>query len=231
MARANKQTTKERILASCVKLFLEQGYGSTTLSQIAKETGISISSFQNVFGTKDGVLLELTQIMFDSQFAAAKSVDKNGMKPIVIYAVETAIQLTLTELNENLREIYVEAYSNPFSSEYIYKRTSEEVDQIFVAYNPGLSGSDFYEMDIGSSGIMRNYMAKKCNQYFTLEKKLERFITMSFKAYNVPQKEIDEALAYVLNLDIKAISTKIMYALFESLAMQFNLEITDIQGK
>ncbi len=223
-----KEATKVRILSACVKLFLEQGYYKTTLSQIAKEAKVSFSSFQNIFQTKDGVLLELTEIMFGSQFKAARGGESNDIKPVFEYATEVAIQLTLTELNENLREIYVEAYSNTDALEFIHQRMSAELRRLFKSYNKGFAESDFYELEIGTSGMMRNYMARKCDQYFTLDKKLKRFVEMSLRAYNVPQEEVDEAVEFVLDLDIKKISNEIMHSLFEMLAMKFNFSLEEI---
>ena len=56
-----------------------------------------------------------------------------------VYAIETALQITLTELNENLREIYIEAYSQREASEYIFRETARELYQIFGPYQPSLS--------------------------------------------------------------------------------------------
>ena len=69
--------------------------------------------------------------------------------------METAIQLTLTELNENLREIYIEAYTQKEASEYIQRETARELYQIFGPYQPELTARDLYDMEIGSAGIMR----------------------------------------------------------------------------
>ncbi len=224
-----KMETKRRILASAVRQFLEKGYYKTTLSAIAKEAHVSFSSFQNIFGVKDGILLDLAAIMFDSQFEMARkaAVDTHIDRPVLVYAVETAIQMTLTELNENLREVYVETYSNPAAAEYIYQRTTTELEAIFAPYNPGLHKSDFYELEIGSAGIMRSFMARRCDQYFTLEKKLIRFLTMSLEVYHVPRPEIEQAVSHVLSLDIKTISNTIMHKLFASLAMQFQFELSE----
>lgn len=223
--KEEKEATKKRILTACVKLFIEQGYYKTTLSAIVKEAGVSFSSFQNIFRTKDGVLLNLTEFMFDSQFEAAKGINRRDVKPVCVYAAETAIQMTLTELNENLREIYVEAYSNPAAAEYIYERTAKEIMKIFAEYNPGLGESDFYELDIGSAGIMRAYMSRKCDQYFTLEKKLERFLRMSLVIYNVPEEDVSAALDFVKSFDIRDTANKIMQGLFKSLEMRLDFEL------
>lgn len=57
------------------------------------------------------------------------------LPPVYAYAVETAIQLTLTERNENLRDIYIEAYASPTASEYIFRNMAEELYQIFHDYS------------------------------------------------------------------------------------------------
>ena len=116
--------TKRKILAVCVRLFLEQGYKETSITQITENAGVTRGSFQNLFRTKDAVLLELVETMFSGQFSAAKSITGQQLPPVYAYAVETAIQLTLTELNERLREIYLEAYSLPDTAEYIHLHTT-----------------------------------------------------------------------------------------------------------
>ncbi len=216
---------KKRILSVCVRLFIEKGYNRTTVAEIIKEAEVSASTFQNIFRAKDGVLSELIGVMFDSQFEAARAAAGDKLSPVYVYAVETAIQLTLTELNENLRDIYIEAYTQRDSSEYIYRNTAGELLAIFGRYMPEFTESDFYELEIGSSGIMRNYMAKPCDVYFTLEKKLERFLTMSLSAYRVPEDEQKQIIGYVLSLDIRRIADSIMQQLFAALAMKFEFTL------
>ena len=89
------EPTRQRILQVCVRLFLEKGYKKTTMSEILRESGVSNSSFQNIFKTKDGVLTELVEFMFSFQFGSARSATSK-LPPVYLYAVETAIQLTLT---------------------------------------------------------------------------------------------------------------------------------------
>lgn len=229
--KESKERTTQNILRAGVKMFLEQGFNNAKVTGIIREAGCSISSFQNIFGTKDGLLLTLAEIMFSNQFEMARSVGGHDINPVFIYAVETSIQLTLTELNENLREAYVAAYSNHAAAEYIYKSTTAELKKIFSPYNPDCDEGDFYEFEIGSAGIMRGFMSRKCDQYFTLEKKIKKFLIMTLRSYNVPKQEIDEAIAFVLSLDIREISTKIMHKLFEMLAMQFHFELNEIEEK
>ena len=213
--------TKKKILAVCVRLFLEQGYRETTISQIVEEAGVARGSFQNLFPTKDAVLMELLRAMFDGQFGVARRVADRGLPPVYAYAVETAIQITLTELNENLREIYIEAYTQSEASEYIFRQMSKELLEIFGSYLPGLTQEDFYALEIGSAGIMRGYMARACDEEFTLEKKLRCFLTMSLSAYKVSEEEIRAVLEFIGKLNIRELSEQVMQKLFQALAMRY----------
>ena len=222
--------TKRKILSVCVRLFLEQGYKETSVSQIVEEAGVTRGSYQNLFHTKDSILLELAETMFSGQFGIARSNTGSGLPPAYAYAVETAIQLPLTELNEYLREIYIESYTQPDTSEYIYIHTTMELKKIFGSYFPDYSESDFYEMEIGTSGLMRSYMAKKCDIHFPLERKLERFLTAAMRVYRVPEEEQEKVLAFLAGLDVKAMATEVMQQLFQFLEMKYDFSLTRSEG-
>ena len=226
--RRDSSETKRKILTVCVRLFLEQGYKNTSVSQIVDEAGVARGSYLNLFPTKDRILLELTETMFGGQFGVARSIADSKLPPVYAYAVETAIQLTLTELNENLREIYIEAYTQKEASEFIFRETAKELYQIFGPYQPELTARDFYDMEIGSASIMRGYMAHPCDEELTLEKKLRLFLTMSLRAYNVPKEETEQAIRFVEGLDIRTISEQVMQTLFRALAMRFEFSLAGI---
>ena len=228
--RRDSSETKRKILTVCVRLFLEQGYKNTSVSQIVDEAGVARGSYLNLFPTKDRILLELTETMFGGQFGVARSIADSKLPPVYAYAVETAIQLTLTELNENLREIYIEAYSLPETSEYIYLHTTAELKQIFSANFPDYSDSDFYEMEIGTAGLMRNYMARKCDIHFPLERKLSRFLTAAMRVYRVPEDELEQTVRFVERLDIRSIAERVMHSLFQTLAMHYDFSLQEVEA-
>ena len=228
--RRDSSETKRKILTVCVRLFLEQGYKNTSVSQIVDEAGVARGSYLNLFPTKDKILLDLTETMFGGQFGMARSIADAKLPPVYAYALETAIQLTLTELNENLREIYIEAYSLPETSEYIYLHTTAELKQIFSANFPDYSDSDFYEMEIGTAGLMRNYMARKCDIHFPLERKLSRFLTAAMRVYRVPEDELEQAVRFVERLDIRSIAERVMHTLFQTLAMHYDFSLQEMEA-
>ena len=228
--RRDSSETKRKILTVCVRLFLEQGYKNTSVSQIVDEAGVARGSYLNLFPTKDRILLDLTETMFGGQFGMARSITDTKLPPVYAYALETAIQLTLTELNENLWKIYIEAYSLPETSEYIYLHTTAELKQIFSANFPDYSDSDFYEMEIGTAGLMRNYMARKCDIHFPLERKLSRFLTAAMRVYRVPEDELEQTVRFVERLDIRSIAERVMHSLFQTLAMHYDFSLQEMEA-
>ena len=98
--------------------------------------------------------------------------------------------------------------------------------QIFGENFPDDTESDFYEMEIGTAGLMRSYMARKCDIHFPLERKLSRFLTAAMRVYRVPEEEQAKVLAFIQSLDIKAIATEVMYKLFAMLEMKYDFKLS-----
>lgn len=217
--------TEKRILQVCIRLFLEKGYKDASTTQIQNDAKVSCSSFQNIFKNKEGVLLELVKYMFKNQFGIARNALGEELSPVYVYGVETAIQLTLTELNENLRDIYIEAYTRESTLDYIQKETAKELKKIFGAYQPELTEQDFYALEFGTAGLMRGYMANPCTEDFTLEQKLNTFLTLALRCYKVPEDEIEKVLSYIAGLDIRNLAQSVMEELFEKLAMRYEFSL------
>lgn len=228
ISRDEVKDPKKRILTACVKMFIERGYKQTTMLEIIKEANVSAGTFQNIFHTKNGVLFALVEFMFDNQFAIARAA-LNDKDDVLVYATETAIQLALTECNENLREIYIEAYTDPTICEYICQKTAQENAKFFAKYNPNWNESDFFEAELGSSGMMRSFMAHKTDVYFTLQRKTERFLHMAFDVYHVNETEAEKALQTIKSININDTASRVMNQLFSMLEMTFDFKFSHKQ--
>ena len=182
--QASGLLTQQKMLRAAVALFLEKGYEGTTTAEIARAAGMTPSSFFRAFPSKEALLLELDKRMFSGQFALAEQ-HSAAQDPVLLYAVETAIQLHIAELTEPLRELYVTAYTLPSTSAYLYRSTAKRLEGIFGDYLSDAEAKDFYEMEIASAGMMRSFMAVPCDVYFTVERKIARFLECALKLYNV----------------------------------------------
>ena len=206
---------RNKMLHAAIKLFLKNGYEKTTTASIAKEAGMSASSFFAAFESKEELLLTLEKIMFSKQFESAGQFDKVSDDPVLLYSIETCLQIYITELSEPLRELYVMSYSLPTTSEYIYSSMAGRLQKIFSKYMPDAEEKDFYEMDIATAGIMRAYMAKPCDLYFTLEDKLTRFLQSSLTLYSVPNEVQAQIMDTVLKMDLKSYAEQMIQRMIE----------------
>ena len=84
---------EQKMIYAGMTLFLEQGYERTTTAQIARKAGMSPASFFAAFENKEALLLRLTQIMFRSQFSRAEKMLPADQSPLLLYAMETGLQL------------------------------------------------------------------------------------------------------------------------------------------
>ena len=128
----------------------------------------------------------------------------------MLYAVGTAIQLHIAELTEPLRKLYVTAYTLSSTSAYLHRSTAKRLEGIFGDYLPDAEAKDFYEMEIASAGMMRSFMAVPCDAYFTVERKIARFLECALKLYNVPVERRREVTAAVLQLDLHTMAAGII---------------------
>ena len=124
--------------------------------------------------------------------------------------METAIQLHIAELTEPLCKLYVTAYMLSSTSAYLYRSTAKRLEGIFGDYLPDAEAKDFYEMEIASTGMMRSFVAVPCDMYFTVERKIARFLECALKLYNVPKEKRAAITAAVLQMDLHTMAAGII---------------------
>lgn len=202
--------TRRKILTVSMKLFLEKGYEGTTAKEVADTAGIVSGSPFFQFGNKEGVLLDLVKQMFDGQFATAGMLAGEGADPLLLYALETALQLHIAEMSDPLRELYVTAYTLSRTSAYIYENMIDKIEAIFSPYLTGLEKNDFYELEIAAAGVMRGFMARHCDLYFTIERKVMRCLSCCFKLYEVPREIYMPALQQALTVDLASVARMVV---------------------
>ena len=201
---------EKKMLYAAIQQFLENGYERTTTAAIAKAAGMAPSSFCAAFENKEALLLRLVQEMFHSQFFQSEALLPCNGDPVFLYSIETSLQLHITEISEALRELYVAAYTLPTTAEYINVNTAKKLQQLFAEYLPDATEKDFYEMDLASCGITRNFMARPCSMYFTIEDKISRYLSCCLTLYHVPEKKQLDTIDSILSMDLRTIAEKLI---------------------
>lgn len=199
--RTSNEKIREKTLYAAAALFLEHGYTQTTTRGIAQKADINVSAINRAFGCKENILCELVTYVLEEQFrTAARRLQGVTDDPILFYAAETTMQLYMAESRESIRDLYLMAYSLPKSMLIIQQTITDKLSVIFQHHLPHLDTKDFYELEIASGGIMRNFLANPCDMYFTMERKIERFLETTFRVYQVSESKTREAIAFVNTL-------------------------------
>ena len=211
-----KEVSKLKILKSAAQLFLEQGYQKTTMTDICKNAEIDRNQVFYIFGDKESVLAELVGFVFERQFdEASKMLAGKTDDPILFYAAETTLQLYMAESSEQMREMYTTSYSLPKPSEVVYQTITGKLERIFKQHLPHLETKDFYELEIASGGIMRGYLSVPCDMYFTMDRKVKRFLETTFLVYRVSDEKIEDCIRFVSQFDYEKIAKTTVNSLSE----------------
>lgn len=198
---------KNKVLHTAAKLFIAQGYEKTSLRVLAKESRINYGSIMNAFENKENILCELVEFVIEGQFEITSEILKDITDDkILLYSVEAVLQLYIAESSEHMREMYNVSYSLPRTSEIIYKAITKKFQKIFGEYLKGYSVVDFYYLELAVAGIMRNYMSRPCDMFFTIDMKIKNFLEKALLLFKISDEKIKEVISFIKTLDFKSIS-------------------------
>lgn len=209
---------RRQIMYAAAKLFLKQGFSNTSVKEISELSGVSANAIFYEMKSKEEILAELVAYVLEGQFQKTAQLLKGVTNDkILFYAAETTLQLHMAESSEHIRELYNSAYSLPHTSAIIQHTITAKLEDIFKELLPNLETKDFYELEIASGGIMRGFMTIPCDMYFTMDRKVKRFLETTFLVYRVPQQKIDEAIEFVSGFDFNALAQETINFMLEFL--------------
>ena len=206
-----QEIVRSKVLHAAAKLFLNKGYVNSTLRQIATLAEVNYGSMMFAFRSKEEILSELVGFVLEGQFEATeKLLTGKTEDKILFYAAETSLQLYMAESSEHIRELYSLSYSQEASSNTIYNKITLKLAEIFKEQYPDYTPADFYEKELASAGIMRNFMTRPCDVYFTMDRKLRAFLENTFLLYELPRSKIEEAISFAKQFDWITISQEVI---------------------
>jgi len=213
------EKVRKKLLYVAAKQFLQKGYTMTSLKDIAAEAGTNTGVLMRTFGSKENILAALVKYVLNEQFYQTSNLLKGKIDDkILFYAAETTLQLHIVESDENIREMYGAAYSLPSTTQIIQQTITGKLESIFSEHLPHLETKDFYELEIASGGIMRGFMTIPCDMYFTMDRKIKRFLETTFLVYRVSDEKIKEAIDFVSQFDFKQIAQDLIQSMLRDVS-------------
>ena len=222
----NEAETKDiykKVLTAATALFIQKGYERTSLMDIANLSGVSKRIIIYEMNSKEEILVHLVAEFLDEVTEASDAVSKKLTDDkLLIFMANEVLQIYMAEMNEDMRNLYLSAYSMPKTSEEVLRRRAELFYKDFGEDFPDLELKDFYELEIASMGIMRAYMSVPCSMYFTLEAKTDRLISTMLKIYDIDDERIEGTKEFMKKIDFEAVSEKAIEDVFEELGIKTN---------
>lgn len=216
-----KSKTRTLVLHSATKLFIENGYTNTRIKDIANDSGVGYNEIFRMFTDKDNLLSHLVDLVIEHQFEMSKKyLESSSDDKLLLYIFENVLQLYICELNDNIREMYAVSYSMPSTSHKIYSYVTEKIESVFKEYLPEYETKDFYELEIATAGIMRGFIINPSTMYFTIERKVNRFIKTILKIYEVPKDKIDEVIKTIEQFKMKDYAKEVISTLYEYISIR-----------
>lgn len=218
--------TKElhrKILTAATALFVQKGYEKTSLTDIAKLSGVSKRIIIYEMNSKEEILVHLVAKFLDGITEASDAVStKLTDDKLLIFMANEVLQIYMAEMNEDMRNLYLAAYSMPKTSEAVLRIRSEMLFDKFGYLFPSFALKDYYELEIATMGIMRAYMSVPCDMYFTLEAKTDRLLSTMLKIYDVEKQTLDEVKEFIKKIDFESVSKNTVDAVFEEFSIRPN---------
>ena len=163
MARVDKETRKIQIMDTALKLFSKNGFFVVTISDIAKELGMSVGNIYNYFTSKDALAKEL--ILYISKILGSKIREIN-LEPISAKEkIEKIVRFyfDIASKRPELIEYFLRVY---LSHREIFKDGCEGmicvspfVTEIMIFFEEGVRSGELRDQDFFSAfGLFMGYL-------------------------------------------------------------------------
>ncbi len=161
--KAIHQEKRSLIVQTALQLFAERGYHSSSISQIAKQAGISKGLIYNYFESKDAILetiiLDGINLMMSSLNGITEITDKKDLSQIIINSME------MTKSHAAFFRLYFGVLTQKEVSEKFKSRIFEMVEpflSLFSKYyaSQGYPNPDIQALLLGSvlDGVGMDYL-------------------------------------------------------------------------
>ena len=173
-----------------------------------------------------GVKLEIVDMSFDGIIPAVQS----GQVDLGIAAFtntpERAKEIDFSNLYETSAQLLIVKTGNAD----VYSTKESLVGQKVGAQKgtiqsqliqSALPDSELFELELASAGVTRSYMSVPCDMYFTMERKIRRYLSCCFRLYCVPEKEYAPYVERVLQTDLHQVAENIVAETVQNAAAAF----------
>ncbi len=195
--------TEKKIIRSAARLFLQNGFSSTTLKMISADCGLLQGTIAYHFHTKEDMLYLLVQEMMEFHSKLVEQTEEETGDKLFAYATEITAQISLCEYNSQAWDLYRAAYGLPGTLAVIKEWTARKNYRTFHDSLPDWTERDFRIKENIASSIEFSALTSPCNGEYTLEDKISSVLDALFLLYKVSKEDRERVISKILELDYR----------------------------
>ena len=210
MARVSRNSlTKLQIVQVACKLFLEQGYSSTSVKAICSELEMSPGNLTFYYPTKEHLLAELIDLLCRFQWKMMEREADDGYSSVMAICLELMAMAAVCEEDSAAKDMYFSAYTSPLCLSIIRRNDTDRAKEVFAAYRPEWKDEQFAEAELLVSGIEYATLTAT-DGTVSLETRIAGALNQILSIYGVPAEVREMKIARVLKMDYRTISRRIL---------------------
>ncbi len=209
MARKKPHETRNEIVRTATRLFLEKGYSNVFPRMIADELDISTGNITYYFPTKEHLLAELVEMLCKFQRKMIQEVVEEGNTSLLAVCIEMTTMAAMCEDDEIAKEFYLASYSNPLTLGIIRNNDTERAKTVFAEYCSHWNDLDFAEAEILVSGIEYATLMTTDNS-LPLNIRIEGALNSIMLTYNVPEEIRKDKIGKALSTDYHKLGERVL---------------------
>ena len=154
--RADVESSRTSILDAAQRLFLERGYAGTSMSEIAKASGVTKSLIHHHFGTKDA----LWRMVKRSSFAAyhARQKELLAVQPLTVETAKASMRIYFEFLAENPQVLRMMWWMLLGSEDDRSNELVAELGELGVAQIRGLQQRGLVRRDLRPESVLCGFL-------------------------------------------------------------------------
>lgn len=153
MTRRRVNTTKLEIVQTATRMFLQQGYSTTSIKAIADSLDMSTGHLTFYFPTKEHLLVEMVDMLCDFQWVQVRRCLEDGESLLMAVCLELTAMTAICEENEIAKDFYIAAYTHPMTLEIIRRNDAKRAQVVFEEYCRDWTRQQYSEAETLVSGI------------------------------------------------------------------------------
>ena len=209
MARRRVNTTKLEIIQTATRMFLENGYSTTSIKAIANALDMSTGHLTFYFPTKEHLLAELVDMLCNFQWKMIEEEANDGLSSIMAICLELTAMAAICDTNAAAKDFYLSTYSSPMCLEIIRKNDTARAKEVFAQHCPDWTDEQFAEAEVLVSGIEYATLMT-VGDPVSLETRIAGALNGILQIYNLPEETRRMKIRRVLAMDYRAIAERML---------------------